>query len=205
MAVELTHAARFAKMAEEARALVQQTEVAYSVACVSLGVTDARRALLASTSPAETLRMGFARAVAFDMVTRMKRELVRATRTLEFAEQRRCFSLLDEQRIALPVLRTDANLAQKRAHLSNLAMLAHDYAVYVLAGHHFALTSYANANNAVTVTFTSDKLPGGSRWTINLSGLVYARRAQPSEAAVCVFNMLTSPAERWIPELTLDL
>lgn len=205
MAVELTYAARFAKLAEEARVLVQKTEVAYSVACVSLGVTDARRALLAANSPVEVLRMGFARAVAVDMVTRMKLELVRASHTLAYAEQHHCFSLLDERRVALPVLRTDADLAQKRAHLSNLALLAHDYAVFVLKGHHFALTSYANANNAVTVTFSSDKLPGGSRWTINLSGLVYARRAQPSEAAVCVFNMLTSPAERWIPELTLKL
>ena len=124
MAVELTYAARFAKLAEEARVLVQKTEVAYSVACVSLGVTDARRALLAANSPVEVLRMGFARAVAVDMVTRMKLELVRASHTLAYAEQHHCFSLLDERRVALPVLRTDADLAQKRAHLSNLALLA---------------------------------------------------------------------------------
>lgn len=205
MAIELTYAARFARMAEEARALVQKTEVAYSVACVSLGVTDARRALFGPPSPTEARQMGVARAVALDMVKRMKQELEMASRTLEFAQQCCWFNLLDDRRIGLPILPTDATLAQKRAHLANLALLAHDYAVYILKGHHFALTSYADANNAVTVTFSSDKLPGGSRWTINLSGSVQARRAQPSEASTHAFNMLTSPAEQWMPSIRVDL
>lgn len=205
MSIPLTYAVRFEVLAERARALVQDTEIAYSVACVSLGVVDTRRSLLGEVSPAENARIEAARANADDLVKRLRHELFRATRTLEFAEQHRWFNLLDERRVGLPVLRTDSTLTQKRAHLANLAMLAHDYAVYVLKGHHFALTSYADGNNAVTITFSSDKLPGGSRWTISLSGEVQARRAQPSEAPLYTFNMLTSPAEQWIPDFTLVL
>lgn len=205
MAVTLTQSALFAQMAAEARALVQHLEVAYSVACVSIGVLDTRRALLTCVTRTAAARMDATRTAALCVVELMRREIAAAARALAFAEQRHCFSLLDDRRIGLPVLPTDATLAQKRAHLANLAMLVHDYALHVLKARCFRLTSYADGNDAVTVTFVSERLPGGSRWTILLDGSVRVQRAQPCDAAVDTFCMLTSPAYAWLPHITLDL
>lgn len=205
MAVTLTQTARFAQMAEEARRLVQRTEIAYSVACVSLGVVDTRRALLANATEAENERMDATRTAALELLECMRLELAAATRTLAAAEQRVFFSALDDRRISLPVLPTDATLAQKRAHLANLSMLVHDYALYILKARCFRLTSYADNNDAVTVTFVSERLPGGSRWTVLLDGTVRAQRAQPADKAIDTFCMLTSPACAWLPSVTLGL
>lgn len=203
MAVALTQTARFAQMAEEARRLVQRTEVAYSVARVSLGVVDTRRALLANATETDNERMDATRAAALEILERMRLELAAATRTLAAAEQRVFFSALDDRRISLPILPTDATLAQKRAHLANLSMLVHDYALYILKARCFRLTSYADNNDAVTITFVSERLLGGSRWTVFLDGTVRAQRAQPSDKTVDTFCMLTSPACAWLPSVTL--
>lgn len=203
MAVTLTQTARFAQMAEEARRLVQRTEIAYSVACVSLGVVDTRRALLANATEADNERMDATRTAALELLECMRLELAAATRTLAAAEQRVFFSALDDRRISLPILPTDATLAQKRAHLANLSMLVHDYALYILKARCFRLTSYADNNDAVTVTFVSERLPGGSRWTVLLDGTVRAQRAQPADKAIDTFCMLTSPACAWLPSVTL--
>lgn len=205
MAVTLTQTARFAQMAEEARRLVQRTEIAYSVACVSLGVVDTRRALLANATEADNERMDATRTAALELLECMRLELAAATRTLAAAEQRVFFSALDDRRISLPILPTDATLAQKRAHLANLSMLVHDYALYILKARCFRLTSYADNNDAVTVTFVSERLPGGSRWTVLLDGTVRAQRAQPADKAIDTFCMLTSPACAWLPSVTLGL
>lgn len=203
MAVTLTQTARFAQMAEEARRLVQRTEIAYSVACVSLGVVDTRRALLANATEADNERMDATRTAALELLECMRLELAAATRTLAAAEQRVFFSALDDRRISLPILPTDATLAQKRAHLANLSMLVHDYALYILKARCFRLTSYADNNDAVTITFVSERLLGGSRWTVFLDGTVRAQRAQPSDKTVDTFCMLTSPACAWLPSVTL--
>lgn len=203
MAAPLSQTARFAQMAAEARALVQRTEVAYSVARVSLGVVDTRRALLSSVTREESARMDATRAAAVEILEFMRLELVAATRTMQAAEQRVFFSALDDRRISLPILPTDATLAQKRAHLANLSMLVHDYALYILKARCFRLTSYADNNDAVTITFVSERLPGGSRWTVLLDGTVRAQRAQPADKAMDTFCMLTSPACAWLPSVTL--